>query len=294
MNYLGLILAGILYGGVVFGGKILDNWGASPFELLFYPNLIGASFILWFARKDLRKIVQLPLSLNAMLMLSVFLVSLGQFIPLFLDISVTLVLLLMYMQPVWTILIEKFYFRNDKDKFEWFAVIMMVIGLGFLINPWAEVDLRISIPGIVIALFGGFGLSVWIIASQSYTRRGISPAGTYWSTCAFVIPPGILLYTALLYLRPNELNLFFSFDLSEKLIWGFIIYAIFVYTLPNLLLYANNRDVSAVVVGMILLLEPVTGITLDVVFLHYPLTWNIIVGGLIILSVNTILVLRKK
>lgn len=40
---------------------------------------------------------------------------------------------------------------------------------------------------------------------------------------------------------------------------------------------------------MILLLEPVTGILLDVVFLGQQLTWNIVVGGLIILTANLLL-----
>ena len=49
MNYFYLILAGILSGGIVFGGKILSVLGASPFEVMFYPNLIGALLALPFS-----------------------------------------------------------------------------------------------------------------------------------------------------------------------------------------------------------------------------------------------------
>lgn len=48
---------------------------------------------------------------------------------------------------------------------------------------------------------------------------------------------------------------------------------------------------------MIMLLEPVTGICLDVAFLHVGLTWNIIVGGLIIIAANAVLItgqIRKR
>ena len=67
-----------------------------------------------------------------------------------------------------------------------------------------------------------------------------------------------------------------------------------IFTLPNLLLYKANGAVSAVTIGMILLLEPVTGIVLDVVFLNSPLTANIIIGGLIILGANILLIREKQ
>ena len=41
MNYVMLALAGILSGGIVFGAKILFMSGATLFEVMLFPNLIG-------------------------------------------------------------------------------------------------------------------------------------------------------------------------------------------------------------------------------------------------------------
>ena len=43
MNYVMLALAGILSGGIVFGAKILFMSGATLFEVMLFPNLIGAA-----------------------------------------------------------------------------------------------------------------------------------------------------------------------------------------------------------------------------------------------------------
>lgn len=89
----------------------------------------------------------------------------------------------------------------------------------------------------------------------------------------------------------------FRFVMPEKLWVAFVFYGAFVYVLPNLFLFAGNKDVSAAAIGMIMLLEPVTGICLDVAFLHVGLTWNIIAGGLIIIAANAVLItgqIRKR
>lgn len=290
MVYFYLILSGILYGGIVFGGKVLALMGASPFEVMIYPNLLGALLISYFARYEYAKIFRLPAKVNWLMLWSVFFIAVGQYAPLFMNISVTLVLLLIYLQPVWTILIERFYFKKDKSSFELFLAAVMIIGLLFLINPFNGV--HFSFSGVSLALLGGVGLSLWIIISQYYSQQKISPAGSYWVTCAFTLPPLFLLYLALKWFGADVTLEMLS--LPHSLQWGFILYAVLIYTLPNLLLFAHNKNVPAQVIGMILLLEPVTGISLDVIFLGTELTWNIILGGFIILGANILLVWKQK
>ncbi|MFR8206070.1 MAG: EamA family transporter [Alphaproteobacteria bacterium] len=86
----------------------------------------------------------------------------------------------------------------------------------------------------------------------------------------------------------------FSFDIGTNLWISFLVYSLLIYTPANVLVFFNNKNVPAGIIGMILLLEPVTGITLDIVFLHNPLTWNIIVGGVIILAANIVLILKNS
>lgn len=124
MSYLYLVMSGILFGGVVFGAKVLYLMGASLFEVLFYPNLISVLLVWGFARRDFVKIFKMPWRITAVYVLSVTAIVFGQAAPLFLDVPVTLVVLLIYLQPVWTILIVRFWFKrrqNAKAGF-WSAV----------------------------------------------------------------------------------------------------------------------------------------------------------------------------
>lgn len=135
MVYLYLALSGILDGGVIFGAKVLSNLGASLFELMIYPNLLSVLFIAYFARCDLHKLWRIPLKMKFLFAAALFFITLGQYTPIFLKIPVTLVVLLIYLQPVWTILIERFYFCRRQTLLNWFLVGCMIVGLWFLINP---------------------------------------------------------------------------------------------------------------------------------------------------------------
>lgn len=292
MDYLSLVVAGILSGGIVFGGKILSMMGASPFEVMLYPNLIGTLVITPFAWKTLPKAFKVPLKVTLLLMLGVSMEVVGQYAPLFMDISVTLVLLLIYLQPVWTILIERFYFKKKISPLHWGLVAAMVIGLLFLINPFSSVQYNWF--GVILALLGGVGLSLWIFITQYFSRHGIAPSASFWCTCAYTILPILILYGIANEFMTNRKILELSFDLGCELWQAFVFYLLVIYLPANMLVFFGNKKVSAGVIGMILLLEPVTGITLDVLFLHFPLTWNVICGGIIILAANVTLILSKK
>lgn len=295
MSYLYLVISGILFGGVVFGAKVLYLMGASLFEVLFYPNLISVILVWGFARRDFVKIFKMPWRITAVYVLSTTAIIFGQAAPLFLDVPVTLVVLLIYIQPVWTILIVHFWFKRKQNARNWFLVGSMIIGLLLLINPFGRVSF--SWPGITLALIAGIGLSVWLIVTKYYTRQGISPAGTLWAECLYSLLSVMLFYILAASWGSSNQILQLRFAMPEKLWTAFIFYGAFVYVLPNLFLFAGNKDVPAATIGMIMLLEPVTGICLDVIFLHISLTWNIIAGGLIIIAANAVLItgqIRKR
>lgn len=112
MNYVMLALAGILSGGIVFGAKILFMSGATLFEVMLFPNLIGAALFTPFVVKEFKRFIGVPPVITLLFTLSVLLVNVGDYVPLFMNVSVTLVLLLVYLQPIWTIMIERFYFKK--------------------------------------------------------------------------------------------------------------------------------------------------------------------------------------
>ena len=295
MNYLYLILAGILSGGIVFGGKVLSVLGASPFEVMFYPNLIGALLALPFSWRYLRRIFRFPVILNFLYVFAVFVITVGQYLPLFMNVSVTLVLLLLYLQPVWTILIERFYFRRPVPVRKWYLASAMVAGLILLINPWGEKNVHFSWLGVSLSLLGGIGMSVWILVTQYFSKHNIKPAATYFCTCFYAAVPVFFLWlVAKDYITAApEASAILGMEPNNRLWLALLLYSILIYTPANTLVFYGNRNVSPATVGMILLLEPVTGISLDIVFLDMALTWNIVAGGMIILLSNLMLILKK-
>lgn len=292
MVYLYLALSGMLDGGVIFGAKVLSNLGASMFELMIYPNLLSVLIIIYFARKDFHTLWHIPLRMKLLFALALFLITLGQYTPIFLNIPVTLVVLLIYLQPVWTILIERFYFHQHQSKLNWFLVGCMVGGLLLLINP--ESGPKLSPWGVLLALAGGIGLSLWLIVAQYFSRRNVRPAGTFLAASVYTLIPIFILYFVMCSMPQFDGQRIFSLEMPPRLWFYFMIYTLASYVAPNLLLFANNRNVSPVIVGMLLLLEPVTGLFLDWLFLNKPLTWNILLGGAIILVSNAILIRTQE
>ena len=291
MAYFYLALCGILSGGIVFGAKVLSQAGASLFEIMIYPNLLSWLVMSFAMRGKFSALRAVPLPAKILFSLSLFMVAVGQYAPLFLNVPVALVVLLMYLQPIWTILIERFYFRRQQSRLTWFLVFFMVIGLILLINPDAGHNL--SPWGVLLAVLAGMGISLWLVVSQYFSRCNVSPIATFWAASLYALIPLFLLYAALSETAEFAKLRLFSFDLPPALWLGFLLYTLFCYILPNLLLFSNNRHISAVIIGMLLLLEPVTGVFLDWLFLGTQLTWNILLGGAVILISNAILVKSK-
>lgn len=240
MAYLGLVLSGILYGGVVFFAKILSELGADLWEIILYTSFLVVVLTAFMARHDIRLVFGQSLKFKLLLVASMLLVNIGQYAPLYMGVSVTLVVLLLYLQPVWTALIERFYFRRPVSLQSWGLLFCMLIGLLFLINPVGE--LSYSWSGIVWALLGGIGLSLWILTTQAMSRKGISPWGTFWACYWYTLLPCSLLYLAMRLMFPETAELQLGLNLSGRLWAAFLGYVVVILTLPNILLYRNNRE----------------------------------------------------
>ena len=292
MAYLYLILSGILFGGIVFGGKILMNMGASLFEVMLYPEILSLLVILYPARRDFKRFLKIPLKIIFLLMFSMLMINLGEFMPIILNIPVSLIVLILYLQPLWTILIEQFYFHKKQPKIDWILVAIMLIGMIILVNPFN--DKQFSTPGIISSFLGGLGLSLWVFITRHLRLQGISIYGTFLATNIFSILPILFLFSLAELTYQNLTLRILSFDLPPLLCDAFIFYSMIIFTLPNLLLYKASVSISATTVGVVLLLEPVTAVILDVLFFKSPLTLNIILGGLLILGANIYLILEKK
>lgn len=287
MTYFYLALSGILYGGIVFGGKIMLNMGATVFDVIIYPNLIVMAAIAYAARHDLKRIFQVPPAVSVLFLIAMALIMAGQYAPLKMGVSVSLVVLLLYLQPLWTMLIERFFFGKKQPAEDWILTAVMLAGMIILIHPSGVA--APSVPGLLLSIGGGLGLSLWVIITQSFTQRRISSYATLFAASLYSVIPALIAYPFVKTAGPS-----YVLTGGNAQFWGVIIfYSLAIMTLPNILLFKHNRTVPPAVIGMLLLLEPVSGVALDVIFLNAPVTRHLLTGGGIILLSNLILVLPK-
>jgi drug/metabolite transporter (DMT)-like permease len=292
MDYLALAMAGILYGGVVFGGKLLANMGATLSDVMLYPNLISMLVVLYPARRDAAKIFGQPRSVTLLFLGAMFFINVGQYAPLFLKVPVSLVVILLYLQPLWTILIERFYFGKKQTMRTWGLAVALLAGMFILINPFQAS--AFSPLGILLSLLGGLGLSVWVIVTQRFSEQGVSGYGTFFAASLYSVLPVALLVGGLTHFFPGNETYRLTLVGDAGYWTAFLFYSLAFFVLPNILVFRHNKNVPAAVTGMILMLEPVSGVILDVLFLHTALTWNILLGGGMILIANTVLILTSR
>ncbi len=289
MDYLALAVAGVLYGGVVFGGKVLAGMGATLSDIMLYPNLISMLIVLYPARRDAAKIFGQPRSVTLLFLGAMFFINVGQYAPLFLRIPVSLVVILLYLQPLWTILIERFYFGKTQTLRTWGLAVVLLTGMLILINPSQASSF--SPAGIFLSLLGGLGLSVWIIVTQRFSQQGISGYGTFFAASLYSVLPAVLLAAGLICFFPENAAYRLTAGGDNAAYWpAFFFYSFVSFVLPNILVFRHNKNIPAAVTGMLLMLEPVSGVILDVLFLHTPLTGNILLGGGMILFSNAVLI----
>lgn len=292
MVYLYLALSGILDGGVIFGAKVLSNLGASLFELMIYPNLLSVLFIAYFARCDLHKLWRIPLKMKFLFAAALFFITLGQYTPIFLKIPVTLDRIADLFAAGLDYLIERFYFCRRQTLLNWFLVGCMIVGLWFLINPSGGTEL--SPWGVLLAVLGGVGLSLWLIVAQYFSRQNVSPSGTFLAASVYTLIPVFALYWILRILPEFNGVRIFSLEMPPQLWLYFVIYTLASYVAPNLLLFANNRNVSPVIVGMLSAFGTGNRVVLGLDVPRQPLTWNILLGGAIILISNAVLIRTQE
>jgi drug/metabolite transporter (DMT)-like permease len=81
-----------------------------------------------------------------------------------------------------------------------------------------------------------------------------------------------------------------SLDFRQTfVIWGLLfLYEIFSSTINHVLYLKGAKKVTASDSGIILLIEPVVGTVLAAIFLGQSITWNVVVGGALILVSNYI------
>jgi len=235
------------------GGTIFHERGITPLEISFF--FLGFSLFLLapfavrnglFTKvKQVWRILLIYSCVNTVLVLS-------QFTALALGLSAGVTALLLYLQPVWTILFGRIFFKERIDLVRVGVIVLALTGMVLVINPFQSnltsgSQLISGTPTIVlgeiVAIIGGVCLSLWIILGKkmrlgtisdpvqlTFVVRGsslipiaiISIVAYTFGTTLFLASPSIIV--------PNLLPLF--------------LYSVIAGTLPDLIFYIGVKTVS--------------------------------------------------
>ncbi len=285
-EYLMISIAAILFGLVIFGGQFFINLGYSVYEISFYPVAFAALLLLpvVLIKKELM-IKKRMLGFFVIYGIIGAAVSLMQYIGLAFVLSVAMVSMLLYTQPVWTIIFGKFMLKEKVTKRKVLAVIVAMTGIIALLSPW-QAESMPNIKGVLSALLAGIFLSLWFIFGR---KSGISK--NHYLTTTF----GSVFFTSMWLLIAYPLiSTFFhepmfrlSFELSPKLLLLFI-FGFVTMVIGISLFYKGLEKVEASKAGVIALLEPVSATILAAIFFAQPITIPILIGGALILASNYI------
>lgn len=291
-EYWQVIIASILFGGIVFGGKLFADAGLSMYEISLLPVILTVILIFPYIAKK-RMLVPTKGVVPIIILegiINVFAVT-SQFAAVIMGVPVAIVVLLLYTQPIWTLIISKFLLKEKVTIKQIISCFIIILGILFLVNPFGVS--HAATAGIIMALIGGLGLTSWVIAGSVLSKRGNEPMNTFfWSMVSTTIFCLALLPIANIFIKSPEFT-HFSFAWPLK-IWAYIfLFSLTTKIISHLLYLHGVKKVSTIDAGIIMLLEPVSGAVLAAIFIHQPITLNIIIGGTLILIANYLVITKK-
>jgi drug/metabolite transporter (DMT)-like permease len=291
-----VVTAGILSGLVVFGGKVLADFGLSIYEISILPFLFATIILSFFVifkkecRFDFKKGIFWLLLLYGIVGLFV---TVAQFSAVVFGVSVALTVLLLYTQPLWTMIFSYFILKEKIVAKEVIACIIVLLGVLILINPFQE-NINYNWIGILLALIGGFSLSGWVVVGSLLSKKGNNPINSLFTGNFLLIIFLLCFYPFARALMPDNSISRLSFDFTPA-VWFYILAFGVLVGVANQLFYLNGvKKVPTVDAGIIMLLEPISGSVLAGIFLEQALTLHIFIGGFFILFANYLVLTKNK
>ncbi len=288
-----LVVTGLIYGFIAVGGRFFLNLGLSLYEAgtfawLFTPIILLPAVLV---RKQYRP--KLPdLKFFAAYGFAGAMLSFNQWAGLLFGVPVAVVVFLLYLQPVWTLIIGRIWLKEMFTARKLVAVALALIGILLLVSPFGLSSPGASI-GLVFPIFAGVFLSVNYVLGRIGGLRRIHPVTMNFGFRGFHIIWAIALLPVFSRMIDDPAFTRLRIDLGLQS-WIFLfIFSLTIGVASGLLLYKGLQTVPASVAGVILLLEPLSATALASILFNEPITYNILGGGALILSADYLL-LRVK
>lgn len=280
-----------LYGGITFGGRVFADRGFSLMEIsltgvVFATFLLGALAAVRPQLRPSRRDIDLYLGfgvVGAGLQLS-------QFTGIVLGVPVAVVALLLYTQPVWTVVLGRWLLAEPITAHKLGAAALAVTGTVALLDPFDVAVAQLPRAGLVAAVVAGLMLSLWVVLTRVSALRDNHPVTTSLGYSAGTTVVLLLLLPVIQAWLAEP-----RFSRLDPGVWLVHWEAVGLYTLlaniaPALLVMWGMRAVDASSAGVLLLMEPVAAALLAAWAFAEPVTGQILVGGALILTSNVVLI----
>lgn len=184
-----------------------------------------------------------------------------------------------FMYPIFVVLICKFIYRDVVKKNQIIASIIAIVGISFFIN---FNDLG-NIKGILMALISGVTFAIYLVLIE---KRNLALMNGYKLSFYIAVVVGITL--SIINLKTNQI-IFNQPITSYLLMFAVSMLASF---LGIILLKEGIKLIGSSMASMFSLFEPISSIVFGAIFLHEVVTFNKVIGSIII--VIAMIILTKK
>lgn len=210
-----------------------------------------------------------------------------QFESLVLGLQPAVSALLLYTQPIWTIIFGKAFFSENIGRAKIGMVVVGLFGVLLIVNPesfFREIGSS-NFFGELSALAGGIFLSLWIILGKKGRLENFKSPGEM----AFAVRGSTLVFVSVSCFSTIAIG-YHTFFESPELITANLIplfaFSVVAGAMPDYLVYRGIEKLQSLQIGVLLLLEPISSAILSAILLISSLTLFEVAGGCLILFSN--------
>ncbi|MEA1993242.1 MAG: DMT family transporter [Euryarchaeota archaeon] len=275
-----------------FSAVLRDN-GVSSFQQSFCRSFFALIYILLIFYwkkidfsvnfKELRYYTLLGLIMGALGFFENTAVAVGT--------PVAVVVLLLYTQPIWTTIFGRVFLKERVNTLKKTAVVIAFFGIFLISKVWNVSSLNYL--GVSLALICGILLSVEFIMIQELSIKPryflVSIFWFYLFRSGFTVIFGFLSRT----ITDNSIITSFTFSLPPKFWILILLFAFVPMFLGMILFYKSVKNVSIVSIGVIMLIEPISGVIYGYFLLGEYVDILTILGGALVLIASVLVIIRR-
>lgn len=284
-GYVHIITAGTLFGTIPIFATVLNQLAVSALEQNFFRILISAIILILFflVTKTPFSIKRRDYAFFCLFGLTGIALFFVFYVSAILMTSVSVAVLLLYTEPLFTLILARFILKERISAAGFGAIILSVLGVSVLLKAWTIPWYQLS-AGHLFGLLAGLSYALYIIFGRvSVAHKKYTPATvTLWSFLfglVWLIP----LWFILSALVPLPVVSGLSLALGNEVLLLLIGFALIATVFPYALLEKGLGRVKSHRAGVLILFEPITAIVLGALLLNQFIDFEELVGAVFIL-----------